>query len=67
MTKYSRERQIYEIKVEIYRLKREILRLIKDSHWENRGNEGQAIFKELITGNFPGMISRSYREHNHSV
>jgi len=54
MTEYKRERQIREkreVKVEIYRLKCEILGLIKHSHQDNRGNEGQTIFKERITDN----------------
>lgn len=38
-----------------------MLRLIINSHRENRGNEGQTIFKEL-TDNFPDMVkNRDYR------
>lgn len=59
MTEYNRERQIHEkheAKVEICRLKCEILGLIKHSYQDNRGNEGQTIFKELITDNFSKMV-----------
>ena len=33
-----------------------MLRLIKVSHRENRGHEGQTIFEELITDNFSEMV-----------
>lgn len=59
MTEYSRKKQIYEkheINADICRLKCEILRLTKDSHRENRRNEGQIIIEELITDIFFKMV-----------
>lgn len=39
-----------------------MLRLSKVSHRENRGNEGQTIFEELLTDNFSEMVkNRVYK------